>query len=55
MIYANRKRSFTLVEIMIVIAIIALLSLIAIPNLLRQRLQQNESAAPAALNGVVAP
>jgi len=40
---------FTLVEIMIVVAIIALLAAIAIPNLLRARLNANESAAKASL------
>lgn len=44
-----RKRSFTLVEIMIVVAIISALAAIAIPFLLRVRLNTNESAAVSAI------
>lgn len=46
------KRGFTLVEIMIVVAIIALLAAIAIPNLLRARHNANESAAIATLRTI---
>jgi len=46
-------RGFTLVEIMIVVAIIALLAAIAIPNVLRGRTTANESASIGNLRALV--
>jgi prepilin-type N-terminal cleavage/methylation domain-containing protein len=43
---------FTLIELMIVVAILAIIASIAIPNLISARLRANESAAIATLRGL---
>jgi len=48
-----KKTGFTLIELMIVVAIIAIIAAIAIPNLLRSQMSANEASAIGSLRTIV--
>jgi type IV pilus assembly protein PilA len=45
----NRKKGFSLIELLIVVAIILIIAAIAIPNLLRSKMAANEASAVGSL------
>ena len=50
----TRGKGFSLIELLIVIAIILIIAAIAIPNLLRARMSANESSAAAGVRSITA-
>jgi prepilin-type N-terminal cleavage/methylation domain-containing protein len=48
----NKQKGFSLIELLIVVTIILIIAAIAIPNLMRSKIQANETAAVGALKAL---
>src|SRR3989449_8920868 len=48
----NRQKGFSLIELLIVVAIILIIAAIAIPNFLRAKMAANESAAVSSIHAI---